>query len=301
MSIFDKIWGRKEEKKYRLLLTDVFSPLVDKIDSLDQEEARDFFEVILDAAERSLRGVLFMAPDEFSFKRLITKEEIEFWLRKVSLVLMSYSYYSYDNTPEAEKNRDLAKLVDTSYRVYWERMFDYYNQIFNENIGHEDVDYYASGLKEDGEKGFSESGNMEKVIESSMKDYKAISSELLKEIWKEEIDSNEKKGLFLGVRIWQAHQQIVQPFLVKLLDKDLPKQIVKDSKRDQLKMKKSVLVVDDDYNMVSILKEYLEADFDDEALEILTAFDSDEAIDIINRRKGNIDLISTDLNRPGMN
>ncbi len=217
MSIFNKILGNREEIEYKEILAKVSNPLMDKIDTIEGREVRDFFKTISDAAERSLRGILFMAPEEFNFKKQMTKEDIDFWLRKVSLALMSYSCYFYGDAPEVKKNQDFANLVDTSHGAYWQRMFDYYNQIFNENIGQKEIDHYASGLKEDVEKGYSESGDMEKVNELTTRDYKTIASELLQKIWKENINSNERKGLFLGVRIWQAHQQIVQPFLAKLL------------------------------------------------------------------------------------
>jgi len=217
MGIFNKIFGNREEIEYKTILAQVSNPLMDKIDAIDEREVRDFFKTILDAAERSLRGILFMAPEEFNFKKQMTKEDIDFWLSKVSLAFMSYSYYFYGDVPEIEKNQNFTNLVDVSYRAYWQRMFDYYNQIFNENIGQREIDCYASGLKEDTEKGYSKSGNMEKVSELTTRDYRTISSELLRKIWKEDIDSNERKGLFLGARIWQAYQQIVQPFLTKLL------------------------------------------------------------------------------------
>ena len=220
MSIFDKIFGRIEEWRHYATLSQVFNPLMNKINTIENKEFRDFFKIILDAAGRSLHGILFMAPEEFHFKKQMTKEGIDFWLSKVSLALISYSYYFYGDAPGIRKNQDLANLADASYRIYWQRIFDYYNQIFNENIGQREIDYYASGLKEseeDIEKGHSKSGNWKKTSELTMRDYKTISSELLQKIWKEDIDSNERKGLFLGLRIWQAHQQIVQPFLVKLI------------------------------------------------------------------------------------
>ena len=61
---------------------------------------------------------------------------------------------------------------------------------------------------------YTKSGNTEKVLELTAKDYKTIGEELLQNIWKEK---DEKKTLFIGTRIWQAHQQIVQPFLPKLV------------------------------------------------------------------------------------
>lgn len=237
MGIFNKIFGNREEIEYKATLAKVSNPLMDKIDAIEEREIRDFFNIILDIDERSLRGILFMSPIEFNFKKQMTIEDIEFWLRKVSLALISYSYYFYGDAPGIKKNQDFANLVDVSYKAYWQRMFDYYNQIFNENIGQKEIDYYASGLKEDCEKGYSKSGNMEKVGELTVRDYKAIALELLEKIWNvgidqktlndlqkykpgygmENLDPKVKKMVFLGDRIWQAHQQIVQPFLTKLL------------------------------------------------------------------------------------
>ncbi|OIO34200.1 MAG: hypothetical protein AUJ70_01635 [Candidatus Omnitrophica bacterium CG1_02_40_15] len=219
MGIFHKKFENKKEIMYKVILAKISNPLMDKIDAIEEREVRDFFKIILDAAERSLRGILFMAPEEFNFKKQITKEEIDFWLSKVSLALMSYSYYFYGDSSEIKKIRIFnfvsKSLIDSG--AYWQKMFDYYNQIFNENIGQKEIDHYASGLKEDVEKGYSESGGMEKVNELTTRDSKTITSELLQKIWKENINSNERKGLFLGMRIWQAHQQIVQPFLAKFL------------------------------------------------------------------------------------
>jgi len=230
MGIFNKIFGNREEREYKVTLSQVSNLLMDKIDAIEEREVRDFFKTILDAAERSLRGILFMAPSELEFKtqtrdkdfwekqmeeksaflKKIAKEDIDFWLRKVSLALVAYSYYFFSGGEE-------SPLVQFSYKAYWQRMFDSYNQIFNEKITISDINHYGSGLKEDTEKGYSKSGNMEKVLELTTKDYKTIGAELLQKIWKEEVSSNEKKILFLGTRIWQAHQQIVQPFLAKLL------------------------------------------------------------------------------------
>lgn len=231
MGLFDKIFGAKEEINYKTTLAQISNPLMDKIDELQEKEVREFFKVILDAAERSLRGILFMAPSELEFKtqtrdkafwkkqtkekstffKQLTKKEIDFWLRKVSLALVAYSYYFFSGGED-------SPLVQFSYKAYWQRMFNSYNKIFGENITIENISHYASGLKEDTEKGYSKSRNMEKVLELTSRDYKTIGAELLQKIWKENIDSNEKKGIFLGNRIWQAHQQIVQPFLMELLN-----------------------------------------------------------------------------------
>lgn len=211
MGFFDKIFGNKEEMEYKMTLAQVSNPLMDKIDKLPEKEVREFFKTILDAAERSLRGILFMAPEEFNFKKTVTKDEIDFWLRKVSLAIVAYSYYFFSVEEQAPPGK-------FSYEAYWRRMFDSYNEIFRGNITRNDINYYAAGLKEDTEKGYSKSGNMEKVAELTARDYKTLGGELLQRIWREDVSLNERKILFLGVRIWQAHQQIVQPFLPKLLE-----------------------------------------------------------------------------------
>ena len=211
MGIFDKIFGDKEEMEYKMTLAQVSNPLMDKIDKLPEKEVREFLKTILDGVERSLRGILFMAPEEFNLKKTVTKEEIDFWLRKVSLAILAYSYYFFS----VEEQAPLGKF---SYEAYWQRMFDSYNEIFRENITRNDINYYAAGLKEDTEKGYSKSGNMEKVAELTARDYKTLGGELLQKIWQEDVSSNERKTLFLGARIWQAYQQIVQPFLPKLLE-----------------------------------------------------------------------------------
>ena len=235
MRFFDKIFGTKEETEYKATLVQISNPLMDKIDGLDEKEVRGFFKVILDAAEKSLRGILFMAPSDLDFEtppaerakqdknywekqmkeksafyKKLTAEEIDFWLRKVSLALMAYSYHFFSGGEE-------IPFVQFSYEAYWQRMFNSYNEIFGENITKKDINHYAAGLKEDAEKGYSKSGNIEKTLELTAKDYKIIGTELLQKIWKEGAAPNEKKVLFLGTRIWQAYQQIVQPFLPKLL------------------------------------------------------------------------------------
>jgi hypothetical protein len=240
MGIFDKIFGKKEDMEYKVALAGVSNPLMDKIDELPEREVREFFKTIIDAAERSLRGILFMTPEEFNFKKQVSKEDIDFWLRKVSLALMSYSYYFYDVNPVVKQNKNLAETADLVDKIVWERFFDYYNQIFDENINQKEIDYYALGLKEDGEKGYTESEDMEKVFKMANRDCITIASELLEKIWHEKVDLDEfktfevypmfqsgqnsegiplkiRKAIFLGIRIWQVHQQIVQPFLTKLL------------------------------------------------------------------------------------
>jgi hypothetical protein len=198
---------------------------MDKIEAIKEQGIKDFFIVVLETSEKTLRMTLFMSPTELSFKKQITVEGIVFWLRKVSLALLSYSYYYYQ-----------VDLSDKSYTVYWEKMLESYNLIYSENIGQKEIDYYAAGLKEDSEKGYTESGNMEKVWELAKGDYIRIAEELIDRIWGEQLsalsreslktykpgiggdklDPQAKKTLFLGGSIWQAYQQVVQPFLEKL-------------------------------------------------------------------------------------
>lgn len=262
MGFLDKILGNKEEADYQATVAPIFDSFMaevhDPFNGLvvvesENEKVRDFFKTILDATERSLRGILFMAPGKLDFEtppdkrdktfwekstkeksvfyKSVTKEEVDYWFRKVSLALVAYSYYFFSVEEQ-------SSLGQSSFKMYWQRMFDSYNKIFGENITIDDVNHYAAGLKEDGEKGYSKSGNLEKALGLMTNDYATIATELLGKIWHESIDKKVlddlrkykpghsmenldpkvKKIVFLGDRIWQAHRQIVQPFLPKLLE-----------------------------------------------------------------------------------
>lgn len=67
-----------------------------------------------------------------------------------------------------------------------------------------------------------------------------------------------------------------------------------------VKRKKIILIVDDKRVVRSFLRAVIENSFDEYDLEILTAPSSDTALQIIELKKGNIDVISTNVHRPGM-
>ena len=224
------------EDNYKKLVAQSYNKLQNKIDEIDNKEIKDFFSTILDAAERSLRGLLFQSPDEFNFSKDITVNDIDFWLKKTSRAFISYSYYFYSDSPQIKDNV-IKDMAQESYEMWWQVIFNNYDKVFGESINMEIVNHYATGLKEDSEKKYSASGNMEKAMELSNKDAITIATELIKNVWHENItqkmeeeikayrltygskklNPEAKKILFVGIRIWQAYQQIIQPFLAKLL------------------------------------------------------------------------------------
>lgn len=68
----------------------------------------------------------------------------------------------------------------------------------------------------------------------------------------------------------------------------------------RLKTKKIILIVDDNRDMRSFIRAVLENSLKEYALEIITLPSSDAALQTLEVRKGNIDLISTNIHRPGM-
>ncbi|HPJ93521.1 MAG TPA: response regulator [Deltaproteobacteria bacterium] len=68
-----------------------------------------------------------------------------------------------------------------------------------------------------------------------------------------------------------------------------------------LKRKKIVLVVDENRDVRSFIRAILTNGLPEYALEVLTHPSSDTALQVIENKKGNIDLISTNIHRPGMN
>jgi CheY-like chemotaxis protein len=68
-----------------------------------------------------------------------------------------------------------------------------------------------------------------------------------------------------------------------------------------LKRKKIVLIVDENRDVRSFIRAILSNGFHEYALEVLTHPSSDTALQVIEKKNGNIDLISTNIHRPGMN
>src|SRR3989338_11097028 len=229
MGFLNKFLESKEDSANKATIAQVRDSL-NGLFAPESKEIRDLFGKILDVAEQSLRGVLFIVPEKFGFKKTLTKEEVKFWFRKVSLALVVYSYcffYVDEQSPSAQ----------SSFNAFWQRMLDSYNKIFGENANIDAVNHYAAGMIEEGEKGYSKSGNEEKALRLMMKDYATLATELLERVWQENIsqkalddlqnykpgqnmgalDLTAQKIALLGSGIWETHLEIVKPFLPKLM------------------------------------------------------------------------------------
>lgn len=66
------------------------------------------------------------------------------------------------------------------------------------------------------------------------------------------------------------------------------------------KTKKIILIVDDKRDVRSLIRAILENSLKEYALEVQTMPSSDTALDVVEKKAGNIDLISTNIHRPGM-
>ncbi|MBN2298094.1 MAG: response regulator [Deltaproteobacteria bacterium] len=69
----------------------------------------------------------------------------------------------------------------------------------------------------------------------------------------------------------------------------------------RMKMKKIILVVDDKRDIRSFIRAILENSLSEYFLEIISMPSSDIALQEIERRNGNIDFISTNIHRSGIN
>ncbi|MDO8886341.1 hypothetical protein [Candidatus Oleimmundimicrobium sp.] len=221
-----------DRTQYGTIVKMFCKPLVSKVEGIDNYFLRELWMTILDATERSLSGILFFSPTETSFDKDINKEDIQFWFKKVSLCFVSWIYYFYT----MEQRRD---LINKGY-LYLQgdscggRILDVYESLFGVKPNTQEVIRYSLGLKEDEEKALTISGAYEMAMDSDLKDYQTIGSELLENIWHENIKDFKlksgygenwdfssidnplaKKMFFIGARLWQAHQQIIQPFLMK--------------------------------------------------------------------------------------
>ncbi len=67
-----------------------------------------------------------------------------------------------------------------------------------------------------------------------------------------------------------------------------------------VKRKKIVLIVDDKRVVRSFIRAIIENNFEEYDLDVITSPSSDTALQTIEQRHGDIDIVSTNINRPGM-
>lgn len=229
MIFLNKFWRSSEDTDNKATIAQVRDSLND-LSAPESKEIRDLFEKIFDVAEQSLRGVLFVAPKEFGFKKKLTRGEVDFWFRKVSLALVAYSYCFFYVDEQSSS-------AQSSFKTFWQRMIDSYNRIFSEKATIDVIKHYAAGMIEESEKRYSKSGNTDKAFLLMMNDFATLATELLENIWHEDIsqkalgdlqnckpgqnmgalDLAAQKIAFLGSGIWETHLEIVQPFLSKTM------------------------------------------------------------------------------------
>jgi len=223
------------EDDYKKLVARPYLEFQNKINKIDSKEIKVFLNTVLDASEILLRDLLSQSPSEIDFSKDVTTKDINVWFLKVSQAFISYSYYFYSDSPSI-KNSDTKDLVEKSYKMWWKVIFSNYKIVFGQSINMNTINYYAAGLKEDSEKKYSATNNMEMAMELNKKDAIIIATELIESMWNEkmtqgvkteiknykighysELSQQAKKVLFVGARIWQVYQQIIQPFLGRLL------------------------------------------------------------------------------------
>src|SRR3989344_5197024 len=144
MGFLNKFGGSKEDAPNKTTIVQVRGSL-NGLFASESKEIRDLFGKILDVAEQSLRGVLFIVPEKFGFKKMLNKEEVDFWFRKVALALVVYSYCFFYVDEQ-------SLSAQSSFKAFWQRVFDSYNKIFGDNATIDAVNHYAAGMIEEVEK-----------------------------------------------------------------------------------------------------------------------------------------------------
>lgn len=219
-----------DKKRYEIIVKSVIQPIINKVEGIDNYFLRELWMAILDATERSLSGILFFSSDNMDFDKDIKEEDILFWFKKVSLCFVSWIYYAY--TKEQRKDLINKNYLCLEKNTCSGEILDVYKDLFGIFPNCKDILKYALGLKEDEESEFSATGNFDAAERLALKDYEVIGRELMENPWTintSGISVHEEKNTtginksnpiarkiaFLGLRLWQAHQQIIQPFLTK--------------------------------------------------------------------------------------
>jgi len=96
-----------EREDYKKTVGLVYSSILAKLRPTKEKEYKEFLQKMVEISELSLRSLLFKDFREVSFKKKISKNNIIFWLEKVSLALISYSYFSVVSVREWHNLDDL--------------------------------------------------------------------------------------------------------------------------------------------------------------------------------------------------
>ncbi len=222
-----------ERDKYIEVINEVILPIIDKTKEIDDYYLRELWFTIIDASERTLSILLFGEQPKsvtLSYNIELNGQDVLFWFKTTALCFISYIYYYY--TPDDRKILNSKGYLKFENERCYGKLFDSYKILFNERPTYHNFSKYILGLKEDETKGYSIKGETEIALRLAAKDGIAIGQELLHTIWHENTeDSNiynnscmyginrnnpiANKMSVIGLRIWQAHQQIIQPFLQK--------------------------------------------------------------------------------------
>ncbi len=202
-----------EREDYKKTVGLVYSSILAKLRPTKEKEYKEFLQKMVEISELSLRSLLFKDFREVSFKKKISKNNIIFWLEKVSLALISYSYFSVVSVREWHNLDDLY-IRNISYMTFFKTILKHYNFIFETEAKWEDIIYYGSSYKEIADKRKDDnSDDLKKFLE---KDCRVLGAELLAGVWVEDIDSNQnskEKSVFLSNWIRKTHKKLVIPLL----------------------------------------------------------------------------------------
>lgn len=230
MGIISDLWKSKEEVAYKAVVSDVCDRLKGRLAS-ENPSANMLLEKCLAVAANSLRGALFLTPENFNFKKTLSKEEAETWFDNVCLALVCYSYgfFSVDGQPEE---------VQAQFKSFWQGMIDAYNRVFGANATLDMVYYYVPGLSEEVRNRYASLSPEEQGTKMMMELYIALAGALLVSIWHVNIEQasldelrnyrtgdnmgalsmNAQRIVLLGEGIWQTHLELIQPILPTLAE-----------------------------------------------------------------------------------
>lgn len=220
-----------ERAKYEYIIKDVIQPIIDITKNIDDYYLRELWFTILDATERSLSMLLFFKsplPDDVNYDLELSHDDILYWFKRTSLCFISYIYHYY--TPDQRVKMNNKGYLSLENNKCDGKIIDVYYKYFNERPDYQDVVKYSLGLNKDEMNGYSLKGDTETAMRLTAIDGITIGRELLHNIWHEDTEDKNifdnsnmfgvninnpitKKMATIGIRIWQAYQQIIQPFL----------------------------------------------------------------------------------------
>jgi hypothetical protein len=249
-----------KEQLYERVVNNITCTLFRKVKCLKNRQSRDLITRIINAAESTLRVCLLSSPDELQLYKKVTVEEVNKYITKASIAMLSYSYNTL--IPDT--------FLKNLYERSWQLIINDFNDVMGFKVTKKIIDKYETTMGKGKEKmshsfstilpGTDSDVNTYDIMRNVLKDNFIIGSELATDVWGIKIpknaihtllrnfsQSNEynsldlcfKQAIYIGNNLFLAYGQLIAPSLQGIFKKLIKKHFRKDWRETKRELRES--------------------------------------------------------------